>query len=97
MNDKIKTVFILIGKFFGLIIVVLSEAAVLMCLWEWFIVPFGVISISLAWAVGINCMSNFFRYRYSKSTEINYIDGVTTKMIFLCVGLAVGFIAHNLM
>ncbi len=61
-------------------------------LWEWFLVPIGLPTISVAIAAGIVLIHNFFTAKHSKDNDKNIMD----KMIFAFVApaavLVFGFI-----
>ena len=83
----------------GILILLLGfEAILFVSLWKWFVVPLGVVEISLAWALGLNCLVSIFKYDYSKAkADYDFYDVVFTKMIFLVLILGIGSIVHNLM
>ena len=61
---------------------------VLSVMWKWFIVPFGVADIDIAWAIGISLILSFLKGGYS-SWEKNNKDKVS---YILLSGLYVAFV-----
>lgn len=66
-------------------------------LWGWFLVPFGLPPIGLAWAVGLGCVSGMLVPTpppVSKDDAFNHQVSIFLKPI---VVLCVGFVAKSFM
>lgn len=67
-------------------------------LWSWFIVPFGITPINLAWAVGLACLFGLGKGipRSSEDNERLYSE-LLTPYINTTLLLIIGYIAHIFM
>ena len=88
---------ILIALFIALAFVaglIVMRAWVLTILWGWFIVPFGLPALGIAWAIGIAATISIFTAKPVKSEE-----GDNSSLAFAIVqplmALLIGFVAHS--
>lgn len=64
-------------------------------LWEWFMVPFGIVPISIPWAIGLTALASLLRpdsqsKRFEES-DLRELPYEIFKILFIT---CVGFIAH---
>lgn len=83
---------------------ILLRAFVLTQLWAWFIVPFGIVQIGLAWALGLSIAIAMFTQQHSstKSTEDEEISKLVARFMGLAFGMPLlcwfaGWICHLFM
>lgn len=92
----------------GIVTIICSgiiRAYTITCLWAWFIVPFGVVQIGLAWAFGISIIAALLTKDLSGSVAEKLKEGLMehlAKTMFTCIFtnaslLLMSFIAHKLM
>ena len=69
---------------------------ILQSMWNWFIVPFGVMRISLAHAIGLDAMFTIYRYNKNsqKKDKAEFWMGVIGSVVVHLILLFVGFLAH---
>ncbi|HCD7579466.1 TPA: hypothetical protein ND475_003575 [Escherichia coli] len=83
------------------IISILYSAFAVSMLWSWFIVPFGVVPINTAWAIGLACIAVTIQGfpEPKASRENDFAAYYDLSKPFLATGLAllVGFVAHLFM
>ena len=70
MSDMIK----LFGAIGIAILSIFLTAFALTNLWTWFIVPFGIVKISYAWALGLSVLINYFTNDYTYKVPIEGHD-----------------------
>ena len=78
---------------------IIYDGFALTILWEWFIVPFGVTSISIPWAIGITCTLGLLKI-YGINTTDNKENGewgLLTGFIATTIIIAIGYVSHNFM
>lgn len=91
----------LVGAALGLAASVLSSILrgyVLSILWGWFVVPFGVPPISVAWAIGISVLVTLLTTQYVKTEGDSKPDFVTMTFFGISIPLIawfIGFIVHS--
>jgi hypothetical protein len=77
-------------KFLGgvlvFIILLLFRAIVFIDLWEWFIVPFGVITIGMAHALGLSCFIGWMTADTSSDTDTK---AITKQFIIQYISTAI--------
>jgi hypothetical protein len=69
-----------VGKFFGVLLLVLIDIPVLMLrgyvltyLWRWFIQPFGAPPITIAWAIGLSMFVGFFTNWIARDAKLDRV------------------------
>jgi len=92
MVDLVRLVVVLaLGAVF-----VVYNAFVIWCLWSWFMVPFGLPEISVAWAVGLSAFASSLQPVPPKRK-----GGISEAMITLSLAplvcLSVGWVAKSFM
>lgn len=79
---------------------VLYSALTLKLLWAWFVVPFGVMPITMAWAVGLACMVELAK-GVPASLKSHETDPAILELFKPYLGatffLFIGYIAHLFM
>lgn len=79
---------------------VLYSGLVLKLLWSWFVVPFGVMPITIAWAIGLSCIIELAK-GVPASLKAHETDPAILELFKPYLGitlfLVVGFIAHLFM
>lgn len=69
-------------------------------LWGWFMVPFGVPAISVAWSYGLLCLTNLmcrtFRTQQDEGTTKNF-QRLANSAAIVALALGLGWIAHSFM
>lgn len=81
----------------GILLTVLS-GFVIMVLWGWFIVPLGLVPISLAHAIGIDLLVTFIvTTNASNSTQTLFWDRFIFAIALTLVALMGGWIVHLFM
>lgn len=87
-------------KFIGTIAVIAFLAVfggfTISVLWGWFIVPLGVVSLSIPHAIGINTTLGVFQIRATKE-EVKIEDAVIKAISFYVAALIIGYITHLFM
>jgi hypothetical protein len=84
---------------YGLFAVVLfafaliMHAAVLMCLWNWFVIPLGFPKISLLHSMGITILFDFLFYHYY---DFKIESNSVTAIKYILIRPAVAFVAGAL-
>lgn len=89
-------------KLFGVLLLLLAiasclEGSVLYCLWEWFVVPLGLKSVSVSHAIGLAVLLNFITYQsydYEKSEQVGLVKSISYIFIRPIVVYIVGYIVH---
>jgi mannose/fructose/N-acetylgalactosamine-specific phosphotransferase system component IIC len=80
---------------------ILLNAFVLTQLWHWFVVPFGIMTLSMAHAYGIAILIRLFTYHHNYAKEKTGNDALVDSIIamFMAPLFAWGFgaIAHSFM
>jgi|GEM_PF-3051235 hypothetical protein len=71
---------------------------ILKTMWAWFIVPLGVMPLSIAHAIGVDSLLTIYRFRYRKRDDnedwyIPVVGAVFGNLILL----AIGALAHLFM
>ena len=81
---------------FWLISFVYSGFAIYL-LWGWFLVPFGIMPISLPWAIGLYCLAALFREAHYKPLDKTENPFFTLLMINICTTgyIVVGYVAQK--
>lgn len=67
-------------------------------LWGWFIVPLGVVPITIPWAIGINCIAGIIKGRTIKvptEQDLPHIIQITMIYVGITVYLIGGYICHR--
>lgn len=80
--------------------VVLWQAYVSTILWGWFVVPFGLPILSMAWAVGLSCLLTAMKpnpYVPSKPGIGEAVFGLLRPILNPAVALLIGWIALHWM
>ncbi len=85
------------GFLFWLISLVYSSFAFYL-VWGWFVVPFGIMPISLPWALGLCCLAGLLRGGNFKAFDRN--ENPFFSLLMINVGttgyIVIGYIAHKL-
>ena len=71
------------------VLYLLFRAAILMYLWKWFVVPLGVIEISILHAAGLLVIKNLLTYKNNgKNTKpsLIFIEFVLSSLLSLGIG-----------
>jgi hypothetical protein len=81
---------------------IILKSWVLIVLWEWFIVPFGISSLTIAWALGIFLLVSFLTGNHPdlmKKERSDWVVLATTleELFRMGIVLGIGWIAHNFM
>jgi hypothetical protein len=89
----------LVGLIISIIAAVALRGAVLLCLWDWFIVSLGVPAIGLIQAIGINIVAKFVTGSGSLSREnSDESPSLGTRLLewygYPVAVLLVGYLAH---
>ena len=96
--SKFEKVFHLFWSFVFLFVVASClEGIVLYYLWEWFVVPLGLQSVSVVQAIGVCILLDFVTYHYydyKKSEEVGLATSLLYIIIRPLVALAVGAALH---
>jgi hypothetical protein len=72
---------------------------VIKLLWTWFLVPFGLPQIGIAWAIGLSSVASLFvgiinrGNGQNRSTLQGAIEGFGVALVFPAIALLVGWIA----
>lgn len=75
---------------------ILYGGFVLTLLWSWFIVPFGVVNITIPWAIGLTCVASMFvGIKYSKGESA--LAELLMPIVATTFLLGIGFFAHKFM
>ena len=85
--------------------VFLLNGYVIMVLWGWFIVPLGIIALSLPMAMGISLLVSYMNFQHSDFFEKHKNDSSSHKIqrfVSICIGrpimtLGLGYIIHLFM
>ena len=73
------------------------EGLVLSYLWEWFVVPLGMKSVSILHAVGLCVLLDFITYHYydyKRSEEAGFAFSLSYVLIRPLVAITVGAVIH---
>lgn len=111
MKDDERVMTCIGAVFYTLVITVLSiiwNGYVLSVLWSWFIVPLGVVSITIAWAIGLSVVIGLFKATVSNTSETsnNSADKSWTDILISTsirafvpglVSLGLGYVVHLFM
>ena len=100
MNDSDKAVATFFGVVLGVLIIVpmiIIRALVLATLWEWFIVPLGVMNITIAHAVGLSSIFSLILSKVRSKEEESLLKSISHEFMTFIVVLVVGFIARGFM
>lgn len=82
---------------------ILLRAFVLTQLWAWFVVPFGIVQIGLAWAYGLStAVAMFTQHSSPKSSEDEEISKLVARFMGMAFGMPLlcwlaGWICHMFM
>lgn len=71
---------------------------VLMVMWNWFVVPLGVVAIGYAWAFGLAAFGGLLKMRLAHANEPK--SDTTQQIVYLftmAVMLGMGWLAHKAM
>lgn len=94
MRDKLFKFFGLFSSFVLLFLIAsILEGFVLSYLWEWFVVPLGLRSISILHAIGICVLLDFITYHYydyKRSAEVGFMISIIYILIRPVVTMIVG-------
>lgn len=75
----------------------LYAGVVLKLLWSWFVVPFGIMPITVAWAIGLSCIVELAKGVPASFNDLE-ADSVIYELlkpyIAITLFLIIGFIAH---
>ena len=98
MSRKDSDTTVMVGcflLFLTLPLMILVRAFVLAQMWEWFIVPFGVMAITYGHAVGLSILINLFHPSKTPSKSDEESDESVKKAVarFIFTGLVMPFIA----
>lgn len=80
----------------------LISGYVLIWLWHWFIVPFGIQQISLTHAVGISVIVGYITYQGSGKTDDKdfsdaVLEAISQTIAFALLALATGYVVSRFM
>lgn len=70
---------------------------VLMALWGWFIVPFGLPGLTLAWAIGISLIVGFLTADVKPDPDRDLLVSMVMSMAFSVLAFIVGAIVQIFM
>lgn len=76
---------------------VIYGAYSLTLLWSWFMVPFGVQNITLAWAIGLLYLAGLFKGVPSSDNKDKVWLLLVKNFALITLAIVVGFIAHKFM
>jgi hypothetical protein len=76
---------------------VLYSGLTLMVLWAWFVVPFGVMPVTLPWAIGLCVIITAVKGVPSGLSEENWLWTALKPFAVCTLCLALGYIAHLFM
>jgi hypothetical protein len=93
-NADTQSGFEIIAVFVLVLIGVLFRAWILMNLWQWFIVPFKMPSLTLPWALGIGVLVTYFKPIPDKHVTL---EDVAKLLFSSAIALALGYLYHNWM
>jgi hypothetical protein len=93
MIEALLAILVVLGATIGISI---YYAMVLVVLWGWFIVPFGLPPITISHAIGLATIVNLFRYQETQKSE-NWQQDLINVMIKPLAALAIGYVVKSLM
>lgn len=75
---------------------VLFRGWVISVMWTWFVVPFGLPSIGVVWAIGLSCMVGMFitSPASAKSSDDEVISKMLMPFVTGFIALLIGWIVH---
>lgn len=80
-------VFVSIITIIAMIIGVFLNAWILLCLWQWYILPFGIMMISFPHAIGLSTIISFLTYHPpQKDHTPHFWIGAVMPFVFLLIG-----------
>ena len=100
MDDKTeieKNFFAEMGKLGLLFVLTVMKGAVLMVMWQWFVVPLGVVRISMPWAIGLMVLGGLVDNRKSEEGSSSWLDRFFESAVIYVFVLTVGYLMHLLM
>ena len=74
---------------------ILLDSWCLMHLWDWFIVPLGVKSITMPWAAGVAMVAHMLAHQSSDSDEDKALTRLTDAVLRPVIALAIGWMIHK--
>ena len=81
---------------FVITVLTIVRGYILSYLWEWFITPLGVMSISISHAIGISMIVAYLTYEGAKKEHEAWVQlGVSLIAAFVVFG--VGWLVHTIM
>ena len=94
LNDRNISVFAWIGLLLLIPLFSIFNGLLLMSLWGWYIVPFGVMSITLPHAIGLSIIIGLFRTTIkSKDLGKTFLENA----LYIAVTFSFGWIVHLFM
>ena len=66
-------------------------------LWNWFLVPIGVHTITIAMAIGIVCLARCIMPivgKDKKQTDAELIESILTVALMFAISFGIGYLAH---
>lgn len=78
-----------------LVPLVLYEGYVLSWLWQWFVVPLSVAPITVAWAIGIVCVTSMLRQ--SSGGDSKWYEQLVSATLKFTILWGIGWLAHQFM
>lgn len=79
--------------------VVMLRGWVMSILWAWFITPFGLPAIGIAWAIGLSAVATMFTANLADTSDKDGDTGskLLQPIVFSLLALFMGWIAHTFM
>lgn len=75
---------------------VFYSSYVLTLLWSWFIVPLGVVNITIPWAIGLSCLAGMYKGIPAQNEDSGWYE-LIMPVIATTLFLIIGFFAHKIM
>ena len=92
-DDKDKAINALLG-FLVLPFIIALRGFVLVRLWAWFIVPFGIHAISIPEAAGLAMIVQFVTPHSNSEKEFNVVKDTGFAVGMILMGWGVGYVIH---
>ena len=90
-KDEGVSIFTTIGVLALIPVLATFSGCILKTLWGWFIVPLGVMPLSLPQAIGIGILVSLFK---TNVTEEKLTKQIIANLTYLTVALLYGYVAH---
>lgn len=92
-----EALIVLLGAFGFIAMFMLLRGLLLSLLWGWFVVPFGVPPIGIAWAIGLSVLMAMLTKEPPGDSSKTANEKLGRTIMFLLLSLFVGAVAHLFM